>query len=146
MSKKILFTFLMISLVSISACHKKTLSLSDNVYRLQTFLNSENCDAHCYETAQCEGKIVRLKGLLDRANINRFQHQFYLVDINHRFSIEVKVADNITDDIFDILEQNPAAEYIVKAKITGYDAATNFSCRRQFFLSLNNTTDLEISH
>ena len=146
MSKKILFTFLMISLVSISACHKKTLSLGDNIYTLQTFLKSENCDAHCYETAQCEGKIVRLKGLLDRANINRFQHQFYLVDNNHRFSIEVKVADSITDDIFDVLEQNPAGEYIVKAKITGYDAATNFSCRRQFFLSLNDTTDLEVSH
>jgi hypothetical protein len=146
MSKRILFTFLMISLITITACHKKTLSLGDNVYTLQTFLNSANCDAHCYETAQCEGKTVRLKGILDRDNINRSHHHFYLVDVNHRFNMEVKVADNITDDIFDVLEQNPAAEYIIKGKITGYDAATNFSCRHQFFLSLNNTRDLEISH
>ena len=144
MTKKILFTFLMISLFTITACHKKTLSLSDNVYTLQTFLKSVNCEANCYETAQCEGKTVRLKGLLDRDNINRSQQQFYLVDVNSQYNIEVKVASNITDDIFDILEQNPAAEYIVKGKITGYNAATNISCKRQFTLSLNSTTNLRI--
>ena len=146
MYKKILIPILSILLWSIIACHKKTLSFSHNVYTLQTFINSANCDANCYETAQCEGKIVQLKGVLDQDNINRSYHQFYLTDVNRRYSIEVKVADNITAEIFDILEKKPTAEYIVKGKIMGYDAATNFSCKRQFVVLLNRTMDLKILH
>ena len=89
--RKILLPILPIFILSLTACNKKVLLFDRNIYSVKTFLDSANCDTKCYETAQCEGKMVWLKGKLDQDNINRSHHQFYIIDTNQRYRIEVKV-------------------------------------------------------
>ena len=133
-------------LLLIIGCGQETLDLSSNTYfGVKEVLTSMNCEANCGETADCEGVTIRVKGRLDDANINAFAHQFYLLDESQeKFTLEVKVDEAVSADVFQKLNDMGGEVFLVKGEMEGYDASTNCRCTRQFLLRVDEASDVEM--
>ena len=71
---------IMFAAMALFGC-KKDLDLSSpDYYGIKAFLKSKNANAKCGKTASCEGKTVKLKGILDENNINKETSEFWLID------------------------------------------------------------------
>jgi hypothetical protein len=126
-----------------TSCRKKTLDFESGVYTVKELLKSANCDAACGTIADCEGREVHIKGLIDEDNINEEQSQFFIYDAtNSDYNISVSVALEIKDAVFEKLEGNGGKEFEVTATIKAYDAPTNFTCDRKFGLELSDVDNL----
>jgi hypothetical protein len=128
--------------ILLAACSKKLLDLSDGQYSVSELIESKNCDSSCYQQAACEGKTVAVYGYLDPDNIDKEHKSFVMV--YHNKNIEVLVADNILDIVFDKLNTHSNSLFLVKGLVKGYDAPTNFVCDRKFTLQLSQADDVSI--
>jgi len=126
-----------------TSCRKKTLDFETGVYTVKELLKSANCDVDCGEKADCEGREVHIIALIDENNINEEQSQFSVYDASDEdYNINVTVASEIKDAVFQKLEGNGGKEFEVIATIKGYDAPTNFTCDRTFGLELTDADNL----
>ena len=131
------------TLLALSGCKKDLDLLSGKFFGIKEFLHSKNCDAKCGETADCEGQVAGLEGLLDESNINEDQNQFYVLDSKDEDEkIEVRVDSAISSEVFQLIRFRNTNDVQVRGEIGGYDQPMNFSCKRGFFLDLVNTGDL----
>ncbi len=136
------FGFILLSILFFlfTGCKKDELDLDSNTYfGIKAILNSENCNADCEETANCEGKMIKVKGFLDENNINASEHQFYLIDEKKdKYILEVKVDETVSSDVFQKLNGQGGQVFLVEGLMEGYDAPTNINCKRQFILRLDD--------
>lgn len=134
--------FIIIANFSVS-CHLKVLELETETYTVKELLKSANCDTECGFEADCEGKEVHVKGVIDDHNINEEQKQFFLQDqSNDKYFIEVIVDEDISEAVFNKLNGNGGELFKVSAIISGYDAPTNTNCERHFTLKLTEFENL----
>lgn len=127
-------------------CKKESIDLDSNTHHtIKTLLKAANCSAACGKTAACEGKIIHLKGRLDPSNIYAENKQFYLYDSSDKdYQMEIQVWPTIAPEIFSLLEGKGGRTVLVAGILTGYDAATNLQCKRQFYMTLASASELSI--
>ena len=95
------------TLLALSGCKKDLDLLSGKFFGIKEFLHSKNCDAKCGETADCEGQVAGLEGLLDESNINEDQNQFYVLDSKDEDEkIEVRVDSAISAEVFQLIRSS----------------------------------------
>ena len=140
------FVLGLLFLLIVSACKKDTLDFSSNTYfGIEEFYESENCDTECGEAADCEGKLVKLKGTLDENNINEDIHQFWILDSKkEKISIAVVVDTLISTQVFEKIAEWRGKEIKVIGIVVGDDAPTNFTCNRLFSLKLSAVEDVSL--
>lgn len=133
----ILLTFFPLFLTK---CKKADLDLSSNTYfGISEIFKSKNCDADCEETANCEGKTVKIRGVLDEYSINTAQHQFYLMDeTKEKIRLEVKVEKTASLAVFKKIKDKGGQVLQLEGVLEGFDARTNLNCDRKFFLRLDD--------
>ena len=134
-------------IVLLSSCSKYLLDLSsDKYYNIKTFLKSENCDADCGTEASCEGKTVKLQGVIDVDNINKESNYFRIVDKNDiDFNIQIDVNQSINLQVFDKVAAFGSKLISVEGVANGFDAPTNYTCERLFNLTVNNPENLKLN-
>jgi hypothetical protein len=145
MKRLIYFPVVIAFVLMISSCAKELDLDSGEYFSVKEFLQSKNAKADCDEKADCEGKNVRLEGLIDGDRVIRETNNFYIKDKdNPNFDIEIRVEESISNPVFDLLE--PVGDRGVKVMgiADGYDKPTNYRCERVIFLVLLDPADLEI--
>jgi len=130
---------ILLTVLVLSGC-KKDLDLTSNEYfGIKTFLKSENAKTKCGKKAKCEGKTIKLKGILDADNINKETSEFRLIDEKKdKYSIMVSVDTLIKTVVFDKLEGKGGLVFKVEGIVEGFDKNTNFSCDRGFIIKLDD--------
>ena len=143
---KKIFVLGFLLLLIFSACKKDTLDFSSNTYfGIEEFYESANCDTDCGEAADCEGKLVHLKGVLDENNMSEDVHHFSILDSEkEKISIFVDVDTLISAQVFDKIKEWGGKEIKVVGIVVGNDAPTNFTCERLFSLKLNALEDVSL--
>ena len=132
---------IMFAAMALFGC-KKDLDLSSPDYNgIKAFLKSTNANAKCGKTASCEGKTVKLKGILDENNINKETSEFWLIDEKKdKYSIMVSVDTIIKTEVFDKLEGKGGLVFKVEGIVEGFDQNYNFSCERSFIIKLDDAS------
>lgn len=144
---KLIFTLIAVAILfTIMSCKKDTLDFGSATYfGIKKVLKSENCDADCGETADCEGEMIKVKGKLDESNINVSDNQFYLIDEGDSdFRLEVQVDEMVNDDVFQKINGMGGEVFLAEGEMEGYDAPTNATCKRQFLLRVNDAEKVEM--
>ncbi|MBC8343296.1 MAG: hypothetical protein H8E61_04875 [Bacteroidetes bacterium] len=145
MKKQFILSIAILMVISFSNC-KKELDLSTNeYYDVSDFLKSKNCQTKCGIQASCEGKKIRLQGIIDEINVMPSQHVFYLKDhAKDKFKMEIKVDSVISEVIFDLIQNQLSGKYRIEGIVEGFDKPTNFTCERGYFMHLIKESDLSI--
>ncbi|MEE9439008.1 MAG: hypothetical protein V3V14_08420 [Saprospiraceae bacterium] len=144
--KKNILLLILCFVTIISSCSKDLLDLSSaEHFDLKTFLNSENCDTDCGSEANCEGKIVKLQGIIDESNVNKESNYFRLVDQNDsEYNMQIDVKESINLEVFDKVTEFGSKLITIEGLIKGFDASTNFSCERMFNLTIDDSDNLKL--
>ncbi len=135
-----------ILLISFPACKKELDLDADIYYGIKEFYDSKNCKTDCGEQAPCEGRTVKLEGLIDASSIQADALKFSMKDKDTgRENIEIKVAQEISDKVFDSLIDQGGKTVRVKGLVKGFDMKTNFSCNRGFSILLEEFENLQVT-
>ncbi len=131
---------ILLTVLVLFGCKKDFLDLTSTEYfGIKTFLKSENAKAKCGKKAKCEGKTIKLKGILDVNNINKETSEFWLIDeTKDKYSIMVSVDTLIKTEVFDKLEGKGGLVFKVEGIVEGFDKNYNLSCRRGFIIKLDD--------
>jgi hypothetical protein len=139
--KRIIIVLTSIILI-LNGCRSLDLTTSE-YYGVKTFLKSKNAKSNCNEKSDCEGKTVKLKGILDENNINKNTSEFWLFDEeNCKFSILISVNPLIKTEVFNKLRNNGGLMYKIEGLAEGFDKNTNFYCERGIFIKLDNISNI----
>ncbi len=143
------YTYLLLTLLFVtifSNCSKELLDLtSDDYYSVKTFLKSKNTDTVCGTEASCEGKTVKLKGIIDIDNINKESRYFRLMDQNDSdFSMQITVTEPISMEVFDNVVSFGSKVIVVEGVIKGFDAHMNISCDRLFTMTISDSSKIKL--
>ncbi|NPA68565.1 MAG: hypothetical protein GXO50_08155, partial [Chlorobi bacterium] len=107
------------------------------------FLKSDNCDTKCGLQASCEGKTVRLKGIIDEDNINEQNGTFRITDEDdENYYIDIAVDDGISEEIFSKIKDKGGMPVKTEGVAEGFDMPTNFTCKRGFFLKASDASEI----
>lgn len=137
---------LVMGLFLFSACDPESLDLDgDEIFGVETILDSENCDTECGVTADCEGKSVTITGTIDEINITPSAHQFYIFEIDNRNKqIEIKVDSTVSDDVFAKIADHANKNINIVGTLEGFDAQMNANCERIQFLNLTSADNITL--
>jgi hypothetical protein len=138
---------LLIAILALAmGCRKPALDLDSGQYfGIRTVLTSKNCHAACDETADCEGRNIRVRGKLDPRNINASDSQFFLLDEEREnFHLEVRIDSAIQSEVFRKLEGKGGAVLRVEGTINGFSAPTNLNCKRRFWLRVRDASKVGV--
>ncbi|MEM1220862.1 MAG: hypothetical protein AAGH79_18220 [Bacteroidota bacterium] len=125
---------------------RKTLDLNQDVYlNIEDLLHSTNCAVPCGTVAECEGDQARIRGSVDAMNIMDFADKFYLLDpTDNDYRIEVLVDTSASAQVFSLIQNAGGQIALVEGVLDGYDAATGFSCDRQFVLLVQTADQVRL--
>jgi hypothetical protein len=136
--KQINVIIILATLILVSNSCRIDLSTSE-YYGIKTFLKSNNAKSNCNKKADCEGGVVKLKGVIDECNVNEETSVFWLVDEkNKKYSIPISVDTLIKTAVFNKLKGNGGLVYEVEGIAEGFDKPTNFFCDRGIIIKLND--------
>ncbi len=145
--KNVFYLLLLAVAIFLTNCTKKVLDFdSDHYYELEQVINSENCDTKCGKMADCEGEEVKIRALIDVFNVDEDRKVFFIKDVSSDYTMEVKVLDSIADDIFNGFIKNYKENEVIHIQgiINGFDAPTNFECKRLFYINLEKSENLTL--
>jgi hypothetical protein len=129
--------FSIIIILTLTSCSRPLLNFStDKYFSIQELLNSKNCTVKCGEIASCEGKIIKLTGIIDEGNIFPETNRFRIYNKNkNKYSLFVSVTkDQI--NTFNFIQAHSEKTIKLIGKIKGFDRPMNFNCDKGFKLEL----------
>ncbi len=138
---KLKIFIILFAVIAMSGC-KKTIDLnSDSYFGVQEFVKSKNAKSKCGEKAECEGKTIKLQGILDPNNINRETSAFFLIDQDkEKYTISVAVDSSITTEVFDKLKNKGGSFIKIEGVAEGFDMNYNFSCERGMVIKIDKAS------
>ncbi len=117
---------------------------ADQFYQVKEILKSANCKvSNCHNEASCENKTIKLTGELHPDTFDFEHHHFYIYDTNNDdYYLEVKIEPAITQNVQSLIQDKNSIK--IEAVIKGYPAQTNFTCDRNFYLTITNLDQIII--
>jgi len=125
---------------------RKTLDLNQDGYvDIASLLQSTNCAVPCGTVADCEGDQAMIRGTIDAMNIMNFADKFFLLDPTESdYRMEVLVDTSVSSQVFSLIQNAGGQIALVEGVLDGYDAATGFSCDRQFVLLVQTADQVRL--
>ncbi len=125
---------------------RKTLDLNQAGYlNISELLQSNNCAVPCGTIADCEGDQAMIRGTIDAMNIMDFADKFFLLDPNDNdFRMEILVDTSASAQVFSLIQNAGGQIALVEGVLDGYDAATGFSCDRQFVMLVQTAEQVRL--
>lgn len=142
------FTFLFLVFVAlILSCTKETIEFDlTQYYDVLVVLDSSNCAADCEEEADCEGKEVRVVGIIDGDEISTNNYTFEILDENDMMTpMVIRVDTMASSEIFEKITGNGDKVVRLQGFLEDQDGSGSTNCMREINLFVENPEFVRVS-